>query len=199
VPALGILLGIRALVEIRANPTIGGRSLAKSGIAIGVAVCLFWVAGLVWWHFNARQPMMNGPVEELRAAYSGDLGQFKSGFTAAGESAADDEAERFVAELKTRFGAFRDSALSNTPQTQATLAGRPVLRIAYTLHFDRGLVEAEASFVTFGETRSILPTFVFEWDWLRIIDPERGDLVYPESARAAATTPPPAPQTQPRP
>ena len=192
---VGVLFGVRALVEIRANPSIGGTRLAKAGIAVGLASCALWIAGLIWWHFNARQPMMNGPAEELRAAFRGDIAAFKSGFTSAGESAPDDEAHRFVTELKNRYGGFHDSALSDQPQSQAALTGRPLLRISYTLKFENQRVEAEAAFVTFGETRSMMPSLVFEWEWLRIIDPARGDLVYPESARAEATTPA---QTQPQ-
>jgi hypothetical protein len=190
VSMLGVLFGIRAIVEIRANPSIAGRGLAKSGIIIGLTVCVMWVAGLIWWHFNARQPMMNGPVAELRAGFDDDMPTFKAGFTAAGESVPDAEARQFIAALRTRYGGFRDSAMSVTSQNQAPLTGRPVLRISYTLQFDRGPVEAEAAFVTFGETQSIVPKLVFQWEWIRIIDATQGDLVYPESARAEALAPP---------
>jgi len=189
---LAPLLGLRALVQIRANPAIRGRGMAISGITIAGFVVIGWVLGFWWWHIHARIPMLQGPREELAAGYAGDLKSFKAGFFGDGATASDAEAAEFIAELSRRYGSFIDSAQSPISTSRAPLTGPAALRIPYTFQFDQGPVEAEAQFVTFGPSRGIVPHFVFKWKWIHVSDPLRGDLVYPVSATAETLAKPPA-------
>lgn len=178
-PLVGALLGIRALVEINAHPTaIRGRAMARAGIAIGVIAALLWIGFFAWWHFNARIPMRQGPVNELQAGMSGNVAAFKAGFSGAGATAPDEQARVFLHELESRYGRLLGSQISASSATQAPLSGPAEIPIAYTFTFARKNVEAEAVFLTFAPTR-LLPQPRMKWLRIRIIDPERGDLVYP--------------------
>lgn len=184
-PVVAVLLALRAIVELRANPILRGWGLAKSGLVIGLLGTLLWIGGAMWWHFNARRPMMHGPREELRAGFAGDLTVFMAGFTSEGSSSRVSEAPQFLAEAARRYGRFIDSAQSKTPSAKAAMTGPAELPVSYTLQFERQSVEAEAVFVTFGQTR-LVPQPVFKWKWIRIIDSQQGDLVYPVSAQSQA-------------
>ena len=185
---LGPLLGLRALVQIRANPTtVRGRGIAIAGIVIGLAISLVWIAAAIWWQFNARLPMLNGPRDALQAGLAGDVARFKAAFVGDDPAGPADEAIAFLNQLSTRYGRLLDSTLSQSPITKPTLSGPAELRITYTLTFDQSQVEAEAAFVTFAPSAAI-PKPVFKWAWIRVIDPLRGDLVYPVAATAQATS-----------
>ncbi len=186
---LGIFLGLRALVQIKANPTLPGKRLAKTGIAIGSLATVGWICGLIWWQFNARIPMMRGPQVELLAGGAGEIAKFKSGFIEESGGLQSAEAAEFLRELATRYGQFVDSGQSIKPQSKAALVGPAELRATYTLRFENQSVEAEAVFVTFAPAR-VIPRPIFKWKWIRVIDPLRGDLVYPVRETAAATSPP---------
>lgn len=178
VALFGVLLGARALLQIKANPMLRGRNLALAGIMLGVfsQVCLVCV--LIWWHFNARIPMMQGPREQLQAAMAGDVTAFQAGFHGKGAAASENQAKQFVNELESRYGRLLDSGISQASTTKAAMAGSAELTIPYTLVFARQSVEAEAVFMTFAPTR-VVPQPVFKWISIRIFDPDRGDLVYP--------------------
>lgn len=178
---LGPLLGLRGLVEINAHPNIRGRGMAMAGISIGVAAMLFWIGGAIWWHYNARIPMVNGPAEELRAGFAGRVDRFKAGFADDGATAPDTDGQGFLRELQLRYGAFLQSKQDPQGPSKSSMAGPASFRIGYLLTFDRGDVKAEAEFVTFGPAR-IVPNPVFKWKWFRVDDPQRGELIYPESA-----------------
>jgi hypothetical protein len=94
----------------------------------------------------------------------------------------------FLDELNSRYGRFVDCAISPNPSTRAPLTGPTELVVSYTLQFDKQAVEAEAMFITFAPA-SVVPRPVFRWGWLRITDPQRGDLVYPVTAPVAAPPP----------
>jgi hypothetical protein len=174
----GILLGFRALLQIKADPTQRGRGVAIAGIILGALSQICLVLGLVWWHFNARIPMMHGPREELQAGMSGKVAAFKAEFHGRGASAPDHVSRTFLNELESRYGRLLDSQISASSPTKAPLAGSTELSISYTFIFARQTVEAEAVFITFAPTR-VLPDPVFKWVSIRIIDPDRGDLAYP--------------------
>src|SRR5262245_55942705 len=183
---IGPLLGARALVEIKAHPNVSGRRLAWSGIAIGVVSLLLWAAALVWWHFNARVPMMSGPVEALRRGLDGDIAAFREAFEDdKNRLSSDAEAEAFLSQLGQRYGRLIDSAQrTDTPPPPSGIR-ESALRIGYVMQFERGQVNAEAAFVTFAKSR-LIPKPAFKWRFVRIIDPERGDLVYPASTSIEA-------------
>ena len=189
---LGPLFGLRALIEIKARPEqVNGRGLAWSGIIVGLAALALWILGAAIWHHEARMPMLRGPEDALWGGSGGNIAQFKAAFAEQGAHATDDEARAFLAELSRRYGNFLRSNQATGPQAvPASLSGPASLRIRYTLMFDQRPADAEAAFVTFAPSRFI-PKPVFKWGWIRVIDPRRGDLIYPASAHieTAATAP----------
>jgi hypothetical protein len=194
---IGPALGLRALVQIKANPAMLGRRMALTGIIVGTVATLLWIGGFFWWHYKARLPMLNGPQAELRAGLSGNIAGFKAGFTGPGAQGSDAEVISFLHELSSRYGTFIDAAVNPSPSNPTSLADPSSLRISYLFRFTNGQVEAEALFVTFGPS-SVMPHPVFKWKWIRVIDPRRGDLVYPVAEAAqfkSMTAPATAPAT----
>jgi hypothetical protein len=187
---LAPIFGLRALVEIRANPQVRGHGTAITGTAVGLLATVAWFAGLVWWHYHARLPMQQGPQVELRAGLAGDIAAFKAGFTGDGSVAADSQVVAFLNELTHRYGEFRDCTPRYGAQNTPMPSGPPNLRIPYSLQFRHQAVDAEACFVTFGRARRFQPNLIFKWKWIRVIDAQRGDVIYPVSAAAEARATP---------
>jgi hypothetical protein len=188
---LAILMGVRALIEIRANPMVKGRNYAIAGIIIGVVTILAWSSGARWWHVHARLPLISGPQAELRRGLGGDVLGFKAGFHGHGALTDDAEAAAFLRHLSTRYGDLVGIEQSDAGRDAPAPTGPAVIRITYLLRFQRCQVQAEAAFVTFGPAR-VVPDPVFKWKWIRVIDPDRGDLIYPQSASAEALAQPQA-------
>lgn len=187
---LGALFALRALAEIKVQPNLRGRGVAIAAMTIAILATIGWIVGGILWHQHARTPMLTGPVVELRAGMSGDVASYKAGFAVEGATATDHEARQFLDELSRRFGTLVGSEQDSATKGSMPAGGQG--RIPYVLHFRNGDIRAEALFVAFGGS-PFRP--VFAWDWVRIIDPERDDLVYPLSAseraapQAAATQP----------
>ncbi len=177
---VGPLLGFRALVAIRADPRLGGRRLALAGIVLGLATAAGWAGFALWWHLQARRPMLQGPA--LAAALEGDLARFQADFSGPGRDASEVEAAAFAAALRQRYGRF----ISASPVGGGPLDPRGT-PITYALRFERGQVDAEAEFVVWPRgSRAPAPGF----GWIAIRDDALGDLVYPSSRSADATVGP---------
>src|SRR5262245_6738451 len=80
----GVLMGMRALVEIKAHPTRRGRGMALAGFWLGLVATLAWIVFIIWWNANVRYLLKRGPEEALRAAYAGDFTVFREQFTGSG-------------------------------------------------------------------------------------------------------------------
>lgn len=182
---ISILLGVRALVQIKANPSMRGRGMALTGITLGVLATIGWIVGAIWWHVHARTPMMYGPREALHAGNIGNLAVFKEWFHDDAPAAADSDAITFLAELNSRYGRFVNSTISANPASKPSLTGSTEIVISYSLQFEKQTVESQAAFITFAPSR-LIPRPVFKWAWLRITDTQHGDLVYPVAAPLAA-------------
>ena len=61
----GVLLGIRAIVDIKARPGTRGIRLAWAAIFIGSLVTGLWGGGMLWWNINVRGQMQQGPVRAI--------------------------------------------------------------------------------------------------------------------------------------
>lgn len=193
-PVLGILTGLRALVELKARPELRGRRLALAGIGLGVVVTAAWVAAALWWNGAVRRPLLEGPADAIRAAYDGDLEAFEDAFARPG---APGEARAFVQELRRRYGPFLGAQQAvggpdGGPSGETAAGGSSAAagsgggtsggrsRIGYVLSFGGGRVQAEAEFVVWATGEG----FVGRFAWLGVRDPESGDLVYPLAAIA---------------
>lgn len=168
---LGPLLGVKAISEIRARPGLKGMPLAVLSIVLGLGITVFWFFAAAWLNANVRQPVLSGPVDELRAGFAGDVARFREGFI---DQVPEDVARAFIDELRARYGSLhgieQDAA---APPPDADANAEPFV-VHYVLSFQRDVVEAEAAYVPFEDFRP-----VGKWRWILIKDEALGDLRYP--------------------
>ncbi len=176
---LGPLFGLKALAEMRTDPRISGKRMARAGIVIGSIATAFWIGAAVWWHINVRTPILAGPIDALTAGFAGDLDGFRAGFCCEAESATDEQAIVFLAELSRRYGKYQGIRLGEMSEDAAIAQPDGAgfrKRVPYVLDFDNGAVQAVADFVVVdGNGRTIALNF----SRLQIIDDNLGDMAYP--------------------
>ena len=63
-----ILLGIRALVDIKAKGDTRGAGLAWAAILVGSLVTGLWGGGMLWWNKNVRSNIEQGPIVAIMYA-----------------------------------------------------------------------------------------------------------------------------------
>lgn len=181
VVALGPILSIWALFDIRRFPGKRGTSLAIGALVGGTVLAAGYVFGAFWWNSNVRQPMLHGPQAALRAAALGELDAFRGEFFGDGASASDQEVQCFVDELRGRYGNFIASEQVKVQPAAAdpsTNSMKP--QIPYELRFERRSVPAVAEFILLEQGHRGL---VAKFGWLRVQDSELGDIFFPASAR----------------
>ncbi len=182
VVALGPILSLWALFDIRRHPGRRGTSLAIGALVGGTVLTVGYALGAVWWNSNLREPMLRGPQAALRAAAVGELDGFRGEFFGDGASASDQEVQRFVDELRGRYGNFIASEQAQVLPAAATLSSDSMKpQIPYELRFERSTVPAIAEFILMEQGHRGL---VGKFGWLRVQDSELGDLFFPASARA---------------
>jgi len=177
--AIAPLLGLKALSEVRANPELRGRTLAKAGIVLGLVLTGAWIGAGFWWNASARQPMLNGPVEALRAGLAGDVAGFQAQLCCEAANADVTEAEQFLNALSQRYGRLleiRQSPQAPAPDQPTGTGLRR--RIPYLLMFERKAAPAVAEFVVFTEDE---PGLQLKFSSIEVFDDDEGDLTYPPS------------------
>lgn len=189
---VGPLIAIRALAGIRRGEAVRGQGFALAAIAIGLLATLGWVYGAYWWDRHARAPMLSGPEAALRAGFAGDVAGFREGWCCEAAAAPDLEAIAFINELRSRYGAFIESAGLPDRQPEGSALDPAGVGIWYRLRFERAEVDARAVFHVWADGESRL---VLRFSSVVVVDPQRGELVFPAS-RAAG---PPAVITAPSP
>lgn len=177
--AAGPLFALKAFSEMRTDLRITGRRMAQFGFIIGTIATAAWVGAAVWWHVNARRPIIDGPVAALRAGFDGDVTGFRVGFCCEAEQASDEQALAFLAELSQRYGRFRGVRQNEAAADLKHPEGSGLRkRIAYLLEFERKTVQAEAEFVVFSEQQ---PGLQLRFARLEVFDDNLGDISYPRS------------------
>ncbi len=181
VVALGPILSVWALFDIRRCPGKRGTSLAIGALVGGTVLTVGYVLGAIWWNSSIREPMLHGPQAALRAAAVGEFDGFRSEFFGDGAVASDQEVQRLVDELRGRYGNF---IASEQAQPQLTAAPPSVYsmkpQIPYELRFQRTSVPAVAEFIIIEQGHRGL---IGKFRWLRVQDSELGDIFFPASAR----------------
>ena len=125
--------------------------------------------------------MLHGPQAALRAAAVGELDGFRGEFFGNGALASDQEVQRFVDELRGRYGNFIASEQAQVQPTAADLSTDSMKpQIPYELRFERRSVPAIAEFVVMEQGHRGL---VGKFRWLRVQDSDLGDIFFPASAR----------------
>lgn len=178
VPPLCLLGPVLGFIGIADTARRGRRGLpvAVAGIVIGLTATGGWLALGRFWHVHVRTPMIDGPIEPLRAGLGGDVAAFRAAFA---RDPGEAEAGAFLARVRDRYGAVR-SMEPWTPEDAPRVSpgdidvSAPV--ITYRVRFDRAEVTAEARFLTWSDGG--LP-MILRWGRLWLRDAALGDLSYP--------------------
>lgn len=169
---VGPMLGLRALVHIRAHPQRTGRGMALAAIWIGAIGCVGWIALLIWWNTNVRKELLLGPQTALRQAFAGDDHAFRERFIGDGASAPDARIKAFIDPLRERYGEFLSASQDDAAPAPTQSGGRDVV-IPYVLQFDSGPVHADTHILLFAKLLG--PRLMS----ITVKDPVRGDLTFP--------------------
>lgn len=174
---LGVLLGLVAVVSIGGNPQRKGKGLAIAAILLG----LVFTAAQAFVGFGAYKAFgvfRDAPAEALAPGFAGDYATMRSNFGSAGTQTSDAEAQAFIEELRSRYGTLQASEIewAAYQQVQQPAPGQTEITLPWILVFDSGRVTAELTF----DQRQSGDRFIFED--VRVIDPDRGDLVFPANA-----------------
>ena len=177
----GALLGVRALVDIKARPGTRGVRLAWTAIFIGSLVTGLWGGGMLWWNIHVRGQMQHGPVNAIVEGNSDEL-QFIAYFT----NQKQTEASTFLTELHSRYGNLVSGKQIESEQVEGEELAFYMMPLQadlkYELHFENApKIIATAKFVLFTK-RKDSRQFTNKFAWICIHDEERGDLVYPLQA-----------------
>ncbi|MBC8201244.1 MAG: DUF4190 domain-containing protein [Planctomycetes bacterium] len=174
----GVLLGVRALVDIKARPGTRGIRLAWAAIFIGSLVTGLWGGGMLWWNINVRGQMQHGAVNAIIEGESNKL-DFLSYFTNQNQT----EATEFIATLHSRYGNLISGKQVESTQVEGEELAFFMMplqaNLKYELHFtDAPEISATAKFVLFDKVDEGRQ-FTNKFAWICIHDEIRGDLTYP--------------------
>ena len=178
-----VLLGVRALVDIKAKGDTRGVRLAWAAILVGSLITGLWGGGMLWWNANVRSKIEQGPVTAIMNAQTDDLASFQAAFILAH---SDEVAEQFINQLHQRYGLLQsgglnqESAESNVDGSNLFLGMIPIeAELSYVLQFENNNeVQLIGKFELF-QTVDGSSQFTNRFRWIRIEDKELGDLIYP--------------------
>jgi hypothetical protein len=179
IPIIGILLGLVAMISIGGDPAKKGKGLAIAGIILGVVITAG--QGVVGYRMYAGYTIFSyAPYAAVQPGFDGDLTAMKANFGPAGATATDQEAQAFVDELRSRYGALQGSAMDFQAfqGMQMPASGQKVFTMPWVLVFENASVTAEMTFNEDDQTRDDKIIF----SAIRVIDADLGDLTFPAAA-----------------
>ena len=103
--AVSPVLGVVALVQLRARPNERGRALAWAAIVLGLTTSSAQL-GLGFMMANAARAVTERPADALRAAWSGDAEAFRARMAGPAGEATAARMDAMVAPLRARLGEF---------------------------------------------------------------------------------------------
>lgn len=109
VSVLAPVLGLVALLRLRARPLERGRALAWAAIVIGLTTSAAQ-AGLGWLMAEVHRATVERPAEALRAAWTGDAEGFRERMAGPAHEATSDRVAAWVAPLRASLGEFEGLA-----------------------------------------------------------------------------------------
>ena len=174
----GVLLGIRAIVDIKARPGTRGIRLAWAAIFIGSLVTGLWGGGMMWWNINVRGQMQQGPVRAIIEGQHDSL-IFLKHFTVQNK----EEASMFLDELALRYGIAESGKQLESIQIEDAELAFFMMPLEANLNYEftfsnASSVKAEAKFILFKKNDNSRQ-FTNRFDWFCIYDERLGNLVYP--------------------
>ncbi|MHC4786232.1 MAG: DUF4190 domain-containing protein [Planctomycetota bacterium] len=179
IPVIGILLGLGAMISIGGDPAKKGKGLAIAGIILGVVITTG--QGVVGYRMYAGYTIFSSaPYVALQPGFDGDIAAMKANFGSSGATATDREAQAFVDELRSRYGALQGSAMDFQAfqGMQMPTSDQKVFTMPWVLVFENASVAVEMTFNDDDQTRS--DEIIFSA--IRVIDSDLGDLTFPAAA-----------------
>jgi hypothetical protein len=172
----GIILGVAALGAMSKNPNLTGRGLAIAGIVLGIIFTIgqgVIALAIVRGHTELQET----PMRMLEPGFAGDYAGLRDNFGTHGQPVSDEQAEAFIAELRDRYGELigSDVAFWESIQAMQQQPGEPEVRFLGELIFERQRVDIEFTLDLRDAERHDHPVI----GSIRIIDPNRGDIVFP--------------------
>ncbi len=181
VTMLGVVFGIFALRDIQRGQR-RGRGVAIAAIFIGLVFTPTTTMALFWWNTKVRDPMLQGPVEAIKAGQAGNLDLFREGFIEGSGSGSD--AQQFLQRLGDQYGTL--VAIRQDPDREASWAPEGwAISVPYILEFTRESVPGRARFVIL-DPRNGQEGLVFRFAWIRV--GESALLTYPPGAETDMET-----------
>ena len=185
---LAIILGIGALLSIKANPAQRtGKGLAITGIVLGTLFTIGLAVLIPYGIAMSRKADLNmrtQPPAAMQAGFAGDIAGFKKVAQSGLASATDAEIAAFLAELESRYGKFKGMTYDHNEFLQNPLSwedmSQPMQEYPFLIEFEDATVAAKVGITHIGAEGQYLRG---EINIVRyhIIDPERGDIIFPTS------------------
>ncbi len=186
---LGIVLGLAAFFTIGSNPAKKGKGLAITAIVLGVVFTGGQYFAGKWAYANFYEIVLIGPRDALSAGMGGDVAAFKGWFHGPGATATDAEARAFLEELNQRYGGFVSAKFDQQAAqgVKQPAPGQANVPFPYVLTFQNATVNSETEII-FADP-SAGPGFLKKLGYIKIFDPDRGDLEYPPPSAPSVGAP----------
>lgn len=184
---LGVLLGAIAVATTGATSERKGRGLGFAAVIIGLIMCVVWAWIAMKGYGLIKEYdvfVRTGPQQTLKTGFDGNVSGFQADFDGPGSTAPVAEAQAFLDQLKSRYGAFQSAKIDEQggppPQPQP---GQTKLSFPYVLTFANQTVNADIELVFADKNaKSLSGMFLKKFGYIIIEDPVNGDLAYPSSA-----------------
>ncbi len=187
-----IFAGIRALVEIKARGETRGARLAWLSILVGALITGLWGGGMLWWNFNVRDMIEQGPVQAIIEGQSGNVSAFCDRFS---DPTSQEDAVIFIQTLHSRYGTLQSGHL-NADIEETPVDGNKLFlgmvpieaELEYVLVFEGDtFIRLRAQFELFKMVDGG-QQFTNRFAWFAIEDKKDGSLVYPADATVEDAT-----------
>ncbi len=182
---LGVLLGLIGVVTI--SPPRTGKGMAVAAVLIGLVLggAQFYGGKKAYDFFYSFYALVvDGPGPALEKAKSGDYAGFRAEFH--NVNATDDDVRALMDELTDRYGAFLSARLDEQAMgNRQPQPGQAEMVAPYIIEFADATVDAEAELLFADQGTGEI---IKKLGYMRIIDPDLGDLVFPEDAPTGSGT-----------
>jgi hypothetical protein len=184
---VGPILGLIALIKMKAKPQISGRGFAWSGIIIGVVSTIVWVgigAFVTKMGLDFLEKVATLSTETIQAGYEGDYQKFRGNLTRSSSSVTDEEIKSFIDTLQTRYGKFDSSILNMQDQNYSSEASESAEVIPVRFIFETN----DASGLLFLEiTSGTWFDYEMHISKITIFDSKDGNIEFPNNSEDSST------------
>lgn len=173
----GVILGGLALGAMSKNPNLTGRGMAIAGIVLGIIFTIAQI-GIGVSVYRGYEEFRNTPARILEPGFAGDYATMRDNFGRHGQAVSDEQAQAFIEELRDRYGELDGSSVDmwQTIETmQQMQPGDTEMVFHGELVFEQQRVDIEFTLDFTDVEQRDHPVIAS----MRIIDSERGDLVFP--------------------